>query len=144
MKILDRYLIKSFIVPFFVCVLIFCVLVVLGRFFDKMEIFVRFHAHLKDIVAFLVLGLPFWLNLVLPVATMLALLFSLGQLYQRGEFTAFRSAGIPSISAMRWLWRSSIGVSPPYVSLSVSKDRCRRGFPPGCRTLSLLDLLAGN
>ena len=96
MKILDRYLIKSFIVPFFVCVLIFCVLVVLGRFFDKMEIFVRFHAHLKDIVAFLVLGLPFWLNLVLPVATMLALLFSLGQLYQRGEFTAFRSAGIPS------------------------------------------------
>ncbi len=95
-KILDRYLMKSFLAPFGICVLIFSVLVILGRFFDKMEIFVRFHAHLRDIVVFLILGLPFWLNLVLPVATMLALLFSLGQLHQRGEFTAFRSAGIPS------------------------------------------------
>jgi lipopolysaccharide export system permease protein len=96
MKILDRYLIKNFLAPFLSCVLIFCVLVILGRFFDKMGIFTGYHAHVKDIVVFLLLGLPFWLNLVLPVATMLALLFSLGQLHQRGEFTAFRSAGIPS------------------------------------------------
>ncbi len=95
-RIMDRYLIKAFLVPFGICVLIFSVLVLLGRFFDKMDTFVGYHAHLKDIVAFLILGLPFWLNLVLPVATMLALLFSLGALYQRGEFTAFRSAGIPS------------------------------------------------
>jgi lipopolysaccharide export system permease protein len=96
MKLMDRYLIKSFLAPFGVCVLIFSILVILGRFFDKMGIFVNFHARVKDIVVFLILGLPFWLNLVLPVATMLALLFSLGALYQRGEFTAFRSAGIPS------------------------------------------------
>ncbi len=115
MKILDRYLIKSFIVPFSVCLLIFCVLVLLGRFFDKMDIFVRFHAHLKDVSVFLVLGLPFWLNLVLPIATMLALLFSLGQLYQRGEYTAFRSAGI---SAWRlYLPFGAIGFTLAIVSL---------------------------
>ena len=105
MKILDLYLIKSFLLPFGICVLIFSVLVLLGRFFDKMDIFVSYHAHLKDIIEFLLLGLPFWLNLVLPVASMLALLFSLGALYQRGEFTAFRSAGIPSwpsASALSW------------------------------------------
>src|ERR1700757_4313920 len=96
MKILDRYLIKSFLLSYAVFCLILCVLVILGRFFDKMDIFVAFHARLRGIIVFLILGLPFWLNLVLPVATMLALLFSLGQLYQRGEFTAFRSAGIPS------------------------------------------------
>ncbi len=96
MKLVDRYLIKAFLAPFGVCVLIFCVLVTLGRFFDKMGTFVRFHASFQDVIRFLLLGLPFWLNLVLPVATMLALLFSLGQLQQRGEFTAFRGAGIPS------------------------------------------------
>ncbi len=96
MKIVDRYLMKGFLAPFSVCIVIFCVLVALGRFFDKMSIFVRFHARLSDIVIYLLLGLPFWLNLVLPVATMLALLFSLGQLQQRGEFTALRGAGIPS------------------------------------------------
>src|SRR5258708_3745677 len=76
--------------------MIFCILVILGRFFDKMEIFNNFHAHPKDILLFLVLGLPYWLNLVLPVATLLALLFSLGQLQQRGELTACRCAGISS------------------------------------------------
>ncbi len=96
MKIVDRYLIKGFFAPFSVCIVIFCVLVALGRFFDKMSIFVRFHARMQDIIVYLILGVPFWLNLVLPVATMLALLFSLGQLQQRGEFNALRGAGIPS------------------------------------------------
>lgn len=96
MKIVDRYLIKGFLAPLSVCLLLFCVLVILGRFFDKMSIFVRFHAPLKAIAVYLLYGLPFWLNLVMPVATMLALLFSLGQLQQRGEFTALRGAGIPS------------------------------------------------
>jgi len=96
MKILDRYLMESFLKPFGVCLLIFSVLVILGRFFDKMDTFSGYHAHPKDIIIFLILGVPFWLNMVLPVATMLALLFSLGQLHQQGEYTAFRSAGVPS------------------------------------------------
>jgi lipopolysaccharide export system permease protein len=96
MKILDRYLVRHFLAPFGVAVAIFCVLVSLGRFFDKMTVFVRFEAGWRDIVVYILFGLPFWLNMVLPVATMLAVLFSLGQLQQRGEFTAFRSAGIPS------------------------------------------------
>ena len=43
------------------------------------------------------LGLPLWLNLVLPVATLLSLLFSLGQHQQQGEITAFRGAGIATV-----------------------------------------------
>jgi lipopolysaccharide export system permease protein len=96
MKLLDRYLIKGFLKPFAACLLIFCILVILGRFFDKMGIFTAYHAHVRDIAAFLLLGLPLWLNMVLPVATLLALLFALGQHQQQGEITAFRSAGIPN------------------------------------------------
>ena len=101
MKILDRYLIRSFLAPFGVCVAIFCLLVLLGRFFDKMSIFNNFHARPLDIITYLLLGLPFWLNIVLPVATMLALLFSLGQLQMGGEIAAMRSAGIPSVRLYR-------------------------------------------
>ncbi len=101
MKILDRYLIKGFLGPFGVCVGIFCILVMLGRFFDKMDIFNNFHAKPRDIVIFLILALPYWLNLVLPIATMLALLFSLGAFQQRGELTACRSAGISSYRLFR-------------------------------------------
>jgi lipopolysaccharide export system permease protein len=96
MRILDRYLIKSFIAPFFVCTGIFSVLVMLGRYFERMEVFTQFNASSSDIIRYLFYSMPFWLNLVLPIATMLALLFSLGTLQQRGELTACRSAGISS------------------------------------------------
>src|SRR5438477_9770027 len=97
MKLMDRYLVKGFLKPFGACVLIFCILVILGRFFDKMGIFTMYHAKLKYIVLFLLLGLPLWLNLVLPVATLLSVLFALGQHQQQGEITALRSAGIPTL-----------------------------------------------
>lgn len=96
LKILDRYLVQGFLAPFSVTVAIFSVLVVLGRFFDKMGIFNNFHAKPRDIALYLLLGLPHWLNMVLPIATMLALLFALGAFQQRGELTASRSAGIPT------------------------------------------------
>jgi lipopolysaccharide export system permease protein len=97
MKLIDRYLLKGFFKPFGACILIFCVLVILGRFFDKMNVFTQYHAKTSDILQFLFLGLPLWLNLVLPVATLLAVLFAIGQHQQHGEITAMRSAGIPSL-----------------------------------------------
>ena len=94
MKIIDRYLGSQFLRPLAACGAIFTILVLVGHFFDKMEIFNNFHAHLADIVLYLILGLPYWLNVMFPVAALLALVFSLGQLEQRGEITAMRSAGI--------------------------------------------------
>lgn len=97
MKTVDRYLLKGFLKPFGACVLIFCILVLLGRFFDKMGVFTQYHAKPKDILMYLFLGLPLWLNFVLPVATLLAVLFALGQHQQHGEVSALRSAGIATL-----------------------------------------------
>jgi len=97
MKILDRYLISHFLKPLSACGAIFTILVFVGHFFDKMSIFSNYHAHVPDMFLYLVLGIPYWLNVVFPVATLLALMFSLGPLLQRGEITAMRSAGIPSL-----------------------------------------------
>lgn len=96
-KRIDRYLLREFLKPLAASVAIFCILVTLGRFFDKMSIFTDYHAKLKDIAAYLLWGLPFWLSLVLPVATLLALLFSLGQHQQRGELNALRGAGVATV-----------------------------------------------
>jgi lipopolysaccharide export system permease protein len=93
-KIIDLYLVRHFLKPLGACVAIFVILVLIGRFFDKMDILTNFHARSGDIILFLILGLPYWLNLVFPVATLLALMFSLGQLQQHGEITAMRGAGI--------------------------------------------------
>jgi lipopolysaccharide export system permease protein len=95
MKIIDRYLISHFLKPLVTCGAIFTILVFVGHYFDKMSIFNSYNAHIKDIFLYLVLGIPFWLNVIFPVATLLALMFSLGPLQQRREITALRSAGIP-------------------------------------------------
>jgi len=97
MKIIDRYLISHFLKPLATCAMIFTILVFVGHFFDKMSIFNDYHAHVSDIIVYLILGLPYWLNLIFPVTTLLALMFSLGPLQQRGEITAMRSAGISSL-----------------------------------------------
>ena len=97
MKIIDRYLITHFLKPLGVCGFIFTILVFVGHFFDKMSIFNNYHARFGDIIVYLILGVPYWLNLIFPVATLLALMFSLGPLQQRGEFTAMRGAGISSL-----------------------------------------------
>ena len=97
MKIIDRYLLLQFLKPLGVCTALFTVLVFVGHFFDKMTVFTAFHAHMQDIVVYLVLGIPYWLNVVYPVATLLALMYSLGPLQQRGEITAMRGAGIPAM-----------------------------------------------
>src|SRR5207302_2396815 len=96
MKIIDRYLISHFLKPMAACGVVFAMLVFVGRFFDKMSIFNDYHAHIADILAYLILCLPYWLNIVFPAVTLLALMFSLGPLQQRGELTAMRSAGISS------------------------------------------------
>ena len=97
MKILDRYLIGQFLRPLAACGAIFTILVFVGHFFDKMSVFNNYHARVPDIFLYLVLGLPYWLNIIFPVATLLALMFSLGPLQQRGEITAMRGAGISSL-----------------------------------------------
>src|SRR5438552_3773872 len=97
MKILDRYLIRLFLKPMATCTAIFSVLVFIGHFFDKMSIFNDYHARVGDIVAYLLLSLPYWLNIIFPVVNLLALMFSLGPLQQRGEMTAMRCAGISAV-----------------------------------------------
>ncbi len=94
--ILYRYILRGYATPFGACLGLFSILVLFGRYFDKMGSFNHYNAGLGNIVMYLLLGLPYWINLVLPVATLLALLFALGTLQQRGELTAMRSAGIAS------------------------------------------------
>lgn len=96
LKILDRYAIKGYALPFAASLGTFGILVILVRYFERMNTFSSTTASLATIGAYLILGVPYWLNLVLPVATILALLFALGGLQQRGELTAMRTAGIAS------------------------------------------------
>ncbi len=111
MKIIDKYLLKEFLKPFGGNILIFSILVIIGRFFDKMQIFNNFQAHTRDVVFFIVLGLPYLLNLFLTVATLIAVMLSLGKLQQQGEITAMKGAGIATLRLYRPLLYCGVVIS---------------------------------
>jgi len=94
MRILDRYLIRQFcfalvfaLVSFWIIFLVVDMIDNLGKFMDK-------GASLFLVLKFYFYYTPFILVLALPVAMLLACLFSLGQLARNNELTAMKSTGV--------------------------------------------------
>jgi lipopolysaccharide export system permease protein len=62
--------------------------------FEKMSFYMEHKASFFYIIAHIFTRLPWWLMQALPIATLLALLFSLGNLSSKNEITAMKAAGI--------------------------------------------------
>ncbi len=57
-----------------------------------------------DLIVYFSVKLPGYLGLVLPIAMLLSLLYTLGQLHRNGEITAQRAAGLGLLRITRALW----------------------------------------
>ncbi|OGS34110.1 MAG: hypothetical protein A2293_15720 [Elusimicrobia bacterium RIFOXYB2_FULL_49_7] len=94
MKILTRYLIKEFMKPLVFSSVAFGGLVLISEFFRELNFYMEKKAAFSAVFQYLFLNLPWWVIQVLPVAVLLAVLFSLGQLAKQGEITAIKASGI--------------------------------------------------
>jgi lipopolysaccharide export system permease protein len=94
MKIIYRYIIKEFLKPFFFSAAAFGFLVLLSEFFRELNFYLENKTSFLVVAYYLLLNLPWWIIQVLPVAVLLAVLFSLGQLAKSNEITAIKAAGI--------------------------------------------------
>ncbi len=94
MKIIDRYLISHFLVPFCYSLLAFLILYVTHDLSINLDDF------LKNKVAFSTLARYYFLNIPLiivnstPIAILLSLLYSLGNMNRHHEIVAMRASGI--------------------------------------------------
>ncbi|MCA6071253.1 MAG: LptF/LptG family permease, partial [Endomicrobium sp.] len=95
-KILYKYIIKTFTSIFLFTVLAFALVVAISGLFDNISngFYAKYKASFDLIILHLITNLPEWLMQGLPIATLLALLFSLGNLSKRNEITAMKAAGI--------------------------------------------------
>lgn len=94
MNILNRYIYKEFIFPFFTGAVFFTFLLIIPRLRGLVAL-----AFEKNIPIFVVLKLfiymlPFTMALTIPIGTLFGALFSLGRLSQDSEITAMRANGI--------------------------------------------------
>ncbi len=94
MKVLDRYVIRSLLSPLAGSIIVFLTLAVVVDLFERLDTFIDHEVPVRTIVQYYVATLPFLIVLMLPVATLIGVLFSLGGMARRNELIAMTANGI--------------------------------------------------
>lgn len=92
-KIFFRYIAGSFWTPFLYGLAVFCLLLTFGSLFDSLNFFVRSGAGPGVFARYVLFQVPYFMVKMTPIATLLAVLFSLGGLMSRGEWKAGLAGG---------------------------------------------------
>ena len=101
MRLLDRYLLRELLVPMGFCLSGFLLLWITSDLFVQLGEFQRKGLLPRDIAEYYLIVLPEFLVLVLPIALLLALLYTLTNHARHHEITAIRAAGVS-------LWRLAL------------------------------------
>jgi lipopolysaccharide export system permease protein len=101
MRLLDRYVLREFIVPFSYCLGFFFVFWVTFDLLTQLDLFQRHRLSAADVVKYYIVKAPDLLNVVVPVALLLGLLYTLANHARHNELTAIRAAGVS-------LWRLAL------------------------------------
>jgi len=94
MTILDRYLVKKFVFNLFFGITAFVVIFLVVDLIENIDKFIDRGASLFLVLLYYIYFIPQIISLTLPVAMLLACLFSLGNMSQHNEIVAQKSAGI--------------------------------------------------
>lgn len=94
MKILDRYILKNFIQNFFFGLCAFLVIFILVDLFENLDKFFDKQVPPDVIVNYYLNFVPEIIKLLIPVATLLASLFTISKFNTYSEFTAMQSGGM--------------------------------------------------
>lgn len=98
MKIIDKYMAKSFLSSFIWCLFVFVIMAVIIDIFSFIDDIVKYKIPLQSIIAFYVYYTPTIFIQVTPMATLLSTIYMLSNLNKNNEITAMKSSGIS-------LWR---------------------------------------
>jgi lipopolysaccharide export system permease protein len=94
MKILDKYIAKEFIKGVLLSLATFIFIYYVVDLFEKLSGFIDKKASMLAVIKYYVYQLPATIVLILPVAVLLSLFFTLGFMSRRNELVAIKSAGV--------------------------------------------------
>jgi lipopolysaccharide export system permease protein len=94
MRLLDRYIIRNFLQPYFYCILGFLSIWLIFDISDNSSTIFDERAPLMLVVKFYWSQIPQVLVILLPVSLLLALLFSLGRMSRSNEIVSMLTAGV--------------------------------------------------
>ena len=94
MRLLDRYLIREWFVPFIICLAGFMVLWIAFDLINELSDFTEAGLGVAEIVRYYWMTLPGNFFVVVPVALLLSLMYAINQHSRHHEFIAIRNAGV--------------------------------------------------
>lgn len=94
MRIIDRYILKSIMKLFFLCLLTFLLLYVIIDVFSNLDDILKQHVPVKILLQYYLTYLPVIFVQVSPVSSLLATLYTFGKLNRDNEIVAMRSSGL--------------------------------------------------
>src|SRR5512143_72331 len=93
MKILDKYIIKEFLPPFFLGLLLFTFVLLINKVYRLTELVVNKGVSVWEIFRLISYIMPSFLTLTIPMAVLLAALVAFGRMSTDSEITAFKATG---------------------------------------------------
>lgn len=119
MKIIDRYLTKEFLMPFFYCLFVFISLYILIDTFGHLDEILRQQVHVLILLKYYLTFTPIILVQTMPMAALISTLYTLSSLNRYNEIIAMRASGMS-------LWRIIspfliIGLAASVVSLFINE-----------------------
>ncbi|MEE8341116.1 MAG: LptF/LptG family permease [Candidatus Neomarinimicrobiota bacterium] len=94
MKKLDKYLLQQFTTILLMALMGFVTVFIIVDLIENMDKFIDNSVQLKIILLFYFYTLPWFFSIGLPMATLIATIFSIGLIAKRNEWTAMKSSGI--------------------------------------------------
>ncbi len=111
MTIIHRYLLSQFARTLGLCIGVFLSLFLVFDFFDRIDNFMADNATLGLMIQYYLFKVPLILSLMLPVATLVATMLTIGLMSKSSEITAMRAAGLSIIWIARPILVSALALS---------------------------------
>jgi len=121
MIIVARYIFKGFIGIFLFCTFILWILFVIGDIFGFLDEILRTHIPLASLIRFYWYLTPFILTQIIPIASLIACVYLLGNLNKHNEITALRASGISIWEVLRPIIAATFVIS---LAVFILNDRC--------------------
>ena len=94
MRILDRYLVKNFLSALFYCLFVFVILFIIIDVFNNLDEFLKHGFHLTVILSYYLYLIPMILVQIVPISSLVAILFTLSSMSKHHEIVAIKASGV--------------------------------------------------
>lgn len=100
-RLIDRYLIKEFLPPFFFSLFSLTFILLMDQLFRLIDLFVKKGLPIDVVGQILIYTLPLIITYTAPMAVLVAIVMSFGRFAQDNEILALKTSGLTFLSIMR-------------------------------------------